>query len=661
MKSYPVFLALLLFASVSFASFTYLGSFNGTTAGDYTDQFLFSRPTGILYNDGILYVLDSGKSIMGMYNATDGMYSRIRGGIGARASSEVDMSTPIRLAYDHGTIYIADKGSSYIKTYPGTSSQIYNWNTGSALDSPTGIVVGNESLYISDVGKKQVLAYSRKFKSFSSVAIPTGGSDGKLSAPQDIEFYKGNYYVSDSDKGLVFVYDSNFTYLETIGRGLGGVTLISPHGIALANDRLFVTDTSSSTVVEFALDGYPVAVLDSSVPGSNLSYPEDIAVYGSTLYVADTQNKLVRVFSINETSGNNSVQQALTSAEAAIISLSQVKEAAKKVGVVPDADTFDSDLAQAKSDYGHLVYSSASSISQRIIDGVPVVKANLSQRVEVAIKQAVKQAADKVAPYRAQAKGNAATLVSAFDGKVADISSKLSGQFYSLAADISIGLSADADAIVDATVGNAAKEEQARKDKLASQVGLQIDLASTKLTALEGKLAAYRQNMNTSSYETILDNARKALSQEDYDSANKTASSLIASIDSQDTYLSQLAQGIDSANMNLSLLELEFNASASKPMLLPPDLSSERKQLESAKQMAYQNPALAVAMAQQALQLADVKVKDAQSLSVAAAAAIVMFGLILLIGLVFFLHIKGRKKHGLEAADSQPHGKRKRG
>lgn len=662
MKFYQVFAILLLLVSISFADFTYVASFNGTNDGESNIYYLFSQPKGILYVDGRLYVTDSARSVLVVYNATT--YQRIGGWIGEAKSSDAAFYNPSKMAYADGAVYIADESSASIKMYKISSSQVVNWNTGGVLSKPTGLVIGSDSIYIADAGKKQVFAYSRTTKSYTSVVIDSGGSDGKLSSPQDIKFYKGNYYVSDSDKGLVFVYDSNFTFLSTIGRGLGGVTLHSPHGIALANDRLFVTDTSANSVVEFTLDGYPVSILNSSVPGANLSYPEDIAVNGNTLYVADTFSKLVKVFTIDETSGNNTVQQQLASANYSIKSLSQVKAAALKLNVTIDSDTFDSDLMQAQSDYAHFVYSSASAIAQKIIDNAPISQANLSQRVEIAAKQLAKAAIDRVAPYRAQAKGNAAALVAQFDAKTTDMNAKLAGKFYVQAADIALSLSASADGIIDATVGNAAKEEQARKDRLAAEIQAQIGIADSKIKALDEKAITYRQSVNTSTYSALLENARKALLLEDFTSANKSALSIIADVSSQDDYISQISKGIDAALTNISIAELDFNSSAAKPMLVPADFASERKQFADARNLAYSNPAFATAMASQAAQSASVKVKDAQSLSVAVAAVLVMSGLIVLIGIVFLLHLRNRKRRGLENADAgakhQADGKQKR-
>ena len=643
----------MLLASAAFADFTYVTSINGSVSTDYTNAFLFTQPTGLLCANGMLYVADSGKAFVSIYDATDANYSRIRSGIGLGSSSVTGLSNPIRMAYDNGTLYIVDKSSGSIKTYLGVGLQVSDWNTASTLSLPSGLVIGTDTFYISDAGKKQVFAYSRQSKSYSGVVIGAGGSDGQLSSPQDIQFYKGRYYVSDSGKALVFVYDSNFTYLSAIGRGLGGVTLRSPQGIALANDRLFVADMSANSVVEFTLDGYPVAVLNSSVQDANLSDPQDVAVSGNTLYVADTLNRLVKVFTINETSGNNSVQQLLASANYSVQQLAQVKSAALKLNITPDADTFDAGLLQAQSDYSHLLYSSASLDAQKIISSVPPVQANLSQRVAIAAKQLAASASGKVAPYRSQASGNASALIAAFDAKITDMGSKLSGGLYTQAVDISLSLSSDADAIIDATVGASAKAEQARKGALSAQVGLQVGSAASLLSQLERTAAAYRQGVNTSSYHSRLDSANASLSQEDYAGANATANSLIADISAQEAYLQQVANVTDAAIANISASELQFNATAAKPLLVPANLAPERAQFASAYDQAYVNPSLAIVMAQQASLSAEAKVSDAQSLSVAVAAVLVMFGLIIFIGVVFALHLRSRRKRGLEAADAK--------
>jgi|GEM_PF-1085932 len=640
-SSARAFFALLILMSSSFASFTFVQSFNGSSSLDVGNQFSFSQPTGILYANNILYVTDANKAFLQTYNGTT--YGRISASIGSRESSESPFYTPMRMSYDNGLIYIADGSSGTIKTYAGTGSQILNWNSGGSMGNPTGLAPDKNFFYITDAGKGQVIAYSKATKSFSFLAIGAGASDGLLSSPKDIEAYNNRYYVSDSDKGLVFVYDSNFAYLFAIGRGLGGVTLHSPRGMALQNDRLFVADTTANRIVEFALDGYPLSILDSSMPGANLSYPEDVTLDGNRLFVADTMNKLVKVFLVNETMANSSVQHLLASANQSYQSLQSVKQAAFKLNIAVEPDTFGDDLSQAQLDYSHYQYASASALSNKIISGAPVVQANLSQRVGVSIKQLVKQASDKVAPCRPQAKGGAVAMIASFDATVADINAKLAAKSYPQAADLALSLGKSADAIVDAVAGEAAKEELAKNEKLSSQANLQLELVEVKLVVVEDKSTAYRQNVNTSAYRALIENVRKAIEQGDFVSANRTISSLLTDLSAQEGYLLQSGRNIDDALANISIIEAKLNSSAAKPVLFPANLAETRSQISSAREQAYANPALGVALAAQAADSASSKIKDSESLSIAVAAMAVIFGLMLLIGIASFLHMKNRK------------------
>ena len=249
-----VLFALLLLSSAQFASFNYAGFINGTKNSDNSDFYKFGQPTGLLYVDGTLYVAESGKNAVYIYDAESLARTKVligEGGVGP-------VQNPLRMAYEAGTLYIADGISASIRTYTGDGFNVQKWTEGSNLLKPTGIALDSEHMYIADTGKQQVFIYSRSTKAYEKVGIDKGPSDGQLDSPADIAIYGGNFYVSDSAKNVIFVYDQNFSLLSTIGRGRGGVSLLSPHGFQVDSDRIYVADSGNNRVVVFSLDGYPL-------------------------------------------------------------------------------------------------------------------------------------------------------------------------------------------------------------------------------------------------------------------------------------------------------------------------------------------------------------------------------------------------------------------
>ena len=637
-------LGLLLLPSLHFASFTFLNSTNGSNSDDADDYYMFSALSGIAVSGNTMFASDPSKALLYIFNGTT------RQRIIRPEQSGTALVNPLRLVYDSGTLYIADGSSGNVKTYAGEGYQIDNWNTGTSMQRPSGIAMDGQYLYITDMVGKRLFIYSRDTKNFLRIGVDYGGSDGQLSAPADIKLYGGKFYISDSEKGLIFVYSKNLTYQYTIGRGKGGVTLHSPRGLDVYNDRLYVAD--SNRVVVFTLDGYPIETLDSSTAGANF-YPEEVVAANGKLYVADSSNKMVKIFSINQASGNDTVLQLIKSANDSAAKLASVQSVAQKLGLPFDTLSFASDLSSAESYYNNLAYSSAASIAQRVIEQSASAQDALSQGIEVKIRQSMKVSQDRVDAYRKKASGSSLSNLSQFDNAVADVKVKLSAKSYSAAVDASLALPALADAFISEAEGKGAIDEKVRQQWLSSQLQLQIESLSSRIEKLNADSARYRQGFNLSNSEALLSLARDAVAGGDFESANHSIALLAIDVSSYESVIAGSAGGIDAALANITAMELGMNASASKPTLVPMDLSQERLAISKAFDTAYSNPQLAIAMAQQAADAASAKARDAQAISVALAALLIVMGLAGLIALAFFLHIRMRKRRGLGEAPGE--------
>lgn len=81
--------------------------------------------------------------------------------------------------------------------------------------------------------------------------------NGKLVEPLDVDVTSGgNIYIADSGEGLVKVYDPSGRYLFKFGkRGTGPGQFLAPVGIAVASNRIYVSDSVTMRVQEFDLKG----------------------------------------------------------------------------------------------------------------------------------------------------------------------------------------------------------------------------------------------------------------------------------------------------------------------------------------------------------------------------------------------------------------------
>jgi len=647
MRFFQVFVAILLVVSMSFASFTFITMANGTLASDTDTYYAFSQPASLYLVGDRLYVADGGRSLVYILNVSANL-SRVK--TVANPSSEAYLNNPMHMEFDEssGILYIAGGSSGNILYYDGQGSTVDKWNTGTTnLQKAAGLAISNSTMYMTDAVRGQVVALSRTTKSFANTTIQAGGSDGQLTSPQDILFHDGKVYISDSGKGLIFVYDSNFTFLFTIGRGKGGVTLVSPRGMDFDDNRLYVADASMASVIAFSLDGYPVDVLNSSTLWGNLSYPEDVIVNKGILYVADTQNRLVKAFSINKTGGDPAVLAMIAEANASCASLRSIQSVATKLNIsFTPVSTSDTAIASAQQYYDSYVFSSAASLALNAKSDCAAAQSALTQSVELKIKQIIQASQALVAPYRAAPTTNA-SQVAQFDNKASSASSALTSKNYAASSDIALALPSLANTIVAGSESKAVAEEEKKQNQSMAFLTSEITTITSQISRLQEKSDAYRQGINLSGSRDLIALARKSAENGDFASANHSLSLARLEIISYETTLGASTKEIDAALSSLSIVEIDFNASASRSMLFAPDLNKERTLLAQAKETVYSSPTSALQMASQAKAAAEAKSRDSQAISLAAISVVAVLFFIALMAAGFFIYIFGKKKRGI--------------
>ena len=139
-----------------------------------------------------------------------------------------------------------------------------------------------------------------------------------LKQPESVIVADGIIYVADSETNLVAMFSIEGKYQGSIGAKKGGffgggaeIELKSPHGIAIHEGILYVTDTGNSKVQLFGINGVFLATLEiDSLPDNKdalekklpykLNEPTDIALNArGEIYVLDANDGLIKVYGGN--------------------------------------------------------------------------------------------------------------------------------------------------------------------------------------------------------------------------------------------------------------------------------------------------------------------------------------------------------------------------
>ncbi|MEM4554829.1 MAG: NHL repeat-containing protein [Candidatus Anstonellaceae archaeon] len=632
-------LMLLLLASLASANFVYLWTYNGTNPDESNENLLFSQPSAVEVHQGKLFVADDGRRRIYVMNATapENTTQRIRI---VDPQGEEAFANPIRLQMEGGFLYVADGNSGRIKYYTQEGSTVYVWNTATTIKKASGVVFAKDFAYIADQEEGRIVAYSRQTKSYSNIVVEKGGSDGLLSSPSDVRLYKDRFYVSDSAKKAIYVYSKDWEFEQAIGRGRGGVGLYLPRGIRLYEDKLYVADRNGNRIVVFTLDGYPVAILNAT-SSINFSYPEDIAVSDGKLYVADTGNRLVHVFAINFTTENDTVAQSLAMAKQEAEKLYALYDVAKKIGAEYESLSFDAELAEGEGYYKRMLYSSAENIASRVYAQAKQASATLALKIDVKIRQIVKGATDKFAAVRQKANE---TVQQQVDSQASKILQLLNAKDYAAASASALDFNQTVALLAKEIETQVANQANSEFEKMVQTLNSRKANIEYRLGNVKDMAQKYRQNINVTNLERLLAQASREISSGLFEAATQTLELAETETKVFENMLRTTSKEIDAVLQNISLVEFNINSSSSKSMLISPNLAEEFEMLKQAKELAYSNPAVAAATAAKIEVDAQNKIKEAQTLSIAAVAIIMMVGLVAAISAAVYIYVRQKKK-----------------
>lgn len=168
------------------------------------------------------------------------------------------------------------------------------------LDKPMDVAKIGEFIYISDTNNKRVQVFDQAgspvFKFGSE-----GQGKGQFQFPYGIAGDKdNNVYVADLYNGKISIFDSKGKFLRYFDDKMK--VLKSPAGLRIYNDKLFVTDVQKGKLYIFNLNGNKIMEIGSGANKKDLfKAPNAVAVdkKNNDIFVCDSGNQRVLAFDKN--------------------------------------------------------------------------------------------------------------------------------------------------------------------------------------------------------------------------------------------------------------------------------------------------------------------------------------------------------------------------
>lgn len=248
-----------------------------------------SLPTDVAVGkDGRVYVVDSGRHRVAFYDSAGQPLGHF-GGAG-KGDGQLQGPVGIGIAKD-GTVYVADKDNQRLAVFSADGKFVRTLPLveGSAAVSPVDVAADGKTLFVTTNDSHRVLALGRDGAVQGGWGGP-GEGPGQFNYPATLAIDgSGRLLVVDVLNYRVQVFDAaGAPVLQFGAQGAKPGDFYRPKGIAAdGQGRIFVSDSYLGVVQAFAKDGQFLGVLGSGGEPARFQAPTGLAVAGNRLYVTD--------------------------------------------------------------------------------------------------------------------------------------------------------------------------------------------------------------------------------------------------------------------------------------------------------------------------------------------------------------------------------------
>lgn len=196
----------------------------------------------------------------------------------------------------NGCISIHDSQGKFIKYFAETKPME------KTIDSPGGIRIYGNKLYVTDIRKNKVLVFDLNGKKLMEVGR-MGVNPGEFRAPNAVAVdNEGNMFVADSGNQRVQVFDKSGKFIRIINGtpdGKGTSVFVNPRGISIdTKGRIYVVSNLTHVIFcfdkagnqQFILGGYGDGVDKFTLPNGLYINEND------EIFVTDSLNQRVAVY-----------------------------------------------------------------------------------------------------------------------------------------------------------------------------------------------------------------------------------------------------------------------------------------------------------------------------------------------------------------------------
>jgi len=268
------------------------------------------RPVDVaVTEDGRVYIVNMEFNRITILDRNGFIYNEI-GGFGEGGG---EFNLPLSIAInDVGEIFVSDTWNRRLQKFDSAGNHLLTFGTfGEGVGqifAPMGIAIDDSgNLLVADSNKIIKFSSDGEFISeFGSAFSEPGAGNDEFNGPSDVAIDQvGNIYVVDHGNSRVQIFDSNFTYLDTIEINDEGYPVYPNNAAVDAGGDLYVTVNSKIFIFDTNDENYSL-VETWGVEGTGLGQlgrPTGIFVESSTgdVYVTEETNHRVSVFNSDGT------------------------------------------------------------------------------------------------------------------------------------------------------------------------------------------------------------------------------------------------------------------------------------------------------------------------------------------------------------------------
>jgi thiol-disulfide isomerase/thioredoxin len=266
----------------------------GFTDGNF-EEAAFNSPHGLLYNDGKLYVSDTGNNSLRQVDFETEKVTTLIGILGKKgeklgkdsvSAQNFDLANPSDIEFfpNHNNIAIANLGTNQILSYNLKKQEISVLVGNGSEGNDDGKYPNNSTSLVSDIFSYNGKLYFIDLKSallrvldesFNVKTLIDGKEIGKLNNPSGLFVDDTGVYITDSSNNMIKKYEfssgkiSNFIGSKKNGDGLGSASeteFNEPNGITSDLHNFYVSDSGNNRILSINRGNLKSDLLDVIPP-----------------------------------------------------------------------------------------------------------------------------------------------------------------------------------------------------------------------------------------------------------------------------------------------------------------------------------------------------------------------------------------------------------